>query len=446
MQKMELPKSCKMRQPKVIEKSLSHKLHEARCSQSKPIQSDLHKILHGIDSAEANLHVSQAMTDDQMTRKSSLSDLVGEPKIWSRLSKYDCYLLVVSVHAVPTTESSDGVKPHHPNFHSWKSKSCRSASDSCGDEQLESGVGALVSCETTQQQSFQEGLRQAELSLRKLLLGNLIILPAMSTLNIFLELLNSFPKKSLERCSRKKLLILDINGLLADIVYPAPKGYKADTKIAGRAIFKRPSCSDFLQFCLERFDVGIWSSRSKKIVDRVVEYLLGDMKHHLVFCWDLSHCTESKFRSLENQHKTLVFKELRKIWEKYDPDLPWEKGDYDESNTLLLDDSPYKALLNPLHTAIFPVTYDFKDGETDNSIGRGGNICAYLEELAKAENVQEYVRNHPFGQSAINERSISWSFYKKVIEKQSKVATELDNISSHFLLNSGSVGTAGSRL
>lgn len=63
---------------------------------------------------------------------------------------------------------------------------------------------------------------------------------------------------------------------------------------------------------------------------------------------DLSHCTATGFRTLENRHKTLVFKELRRIWEKHDPSLPWEKGVYNESNTLLLDDSPYKALLNPV--------------------------------------------------------------------------------------------------
>lgn len=44
----------------------------------------------------------------------------------------------------------------------------------------------------------------------------------------------SFPRLPFSR-SRKKLLILDINGLLADIVSPPPKEYKADTKIARRA-------------------------------------------------------------------------------------------------------------------------------------------------------------------------------------------------------------------
>lgn len=69
----------------------------------------------------------------------------------------------------------------------------------------------------------------------------------------------------------------------------------------------------------------------------------------LLISQDLSYCTGSNFRTLENKHKALVFKELRKVWESYDdPDLPWKKGEFDESNTLLLDDTPYKALLNPV--------------------------------------------------------------------------------------------------
>lgn len=37
------------------------------------------------------------------------------------------------------------------------------------------------------------------------------------------------------RYTGKKLLILDINGLIADIVSPPPKGFASDIRIAGRA-------------------------------------------------------------------------------------------------------------------------------------------------------------------------------------------------------------------
>lgn len=223
----------------------------------------------------------------------------------------------------------------------------------------------------------------------------------------------TFPRLPFRRL-RKKLLILDINGLLADIVSPPPKEHKADTKIARRAVFRRPACRDFLKFCFERFEVGIWSSRSERIATRVIDYLMGDMKHKLLFCWDLSQCTATGFRTLENRHKTLVFKELRRLWEKHDPDLPWEKGEYNELNTLLLDDSPYKALLNPAYTAVFPHPYKFGDGG-DNSLGAGGDLRVYLEELSAAEDVQKFVEKNPFGQRPITENSASWDFYLEVI-------------------------------
>ncbi|XP_009620733.1 uncharacterized protein [Nicotiana tomentosiformis] len=213
---------------------------------------------------------------------------------------------------------------------------------------------------------------------------------------------------------RRKLLILDVNGLLADVVNPPPKDCNPDACFSRRAIFKRPYCDDFLKFCFERFDVGIWSSRSKKIIVKVVDYLLGNMKHKLLFCWDMSHSTQTMFKTLDNKHKPLVCKELSKVWDRYDPDLPWERGDYDESNTLLLDDSPYKALLNPAHTAIFPHSYNFKV-ENDDSLGPGGDLRIYLEELLKAEHVQKYVEQHPFGQRAIDDTSSDWKFYSDVL-------------------------------
>lgn len=64
---------------------------------------------------------------------------------------------------------------------------------------------------------------------------------------------------------------------------------------------------------------------------------------------DLSKCTGTGFYTLENKTKPLVLKELKKLWD----DLPWrQQGEFSPSNTLLLDDSPYKALRNPVRTAL----------------------------------------------------------------------------------------------
>lgn len=47
--------------------------------------------------------------------------------------------------------------------------------------------------------------------------------------------------------------------------------------------------------------------------------------------------------------------------------------------------------------------------------GPEGDIRAYLEELSVAEDIQEFVEQHPFGQKPINETNESWGFYLKVL-------------------------------
>ncbi|KAL5751472.1 hypothetical protein ACOSP7_026075 [Xanthoceras sorbifolium] len=254
---------------------------------------------------------------------------------------------------------------------------------------------------------------------------------------------NNLPQKShpsIERACvghcKKKLLVLDVNGLLADIVSYASCGYKPDTTIAKKAVFKRPYCDDFLRFCFERFNVGVWSSRIRRNVEAVVTFLMGDSRFNLLFTWDASHCSNTGLNTIENKNKPLVMKELKKLWDKLEPGLPWEKGEYNETNTLLLDDSPYKALRNPAHTAIFPYSYEHKDAN-DSSLGPGGDLRLYLEGLAAAENVQEYVRQNPFGQRAITESSPSWGFYSKIID--TKRSQPQDDSSTSSVANSNVV-------
>ncbi|KAH1156330.1 hypothetical protein GLYMA_18G269100v4 [Glycine max] len=214
-------------------------------------------------------------------------------------------------------------------------------------------------------------------------------------------------------CLKKKLIILDLNGLLVDIVSPPPKYRKPDAMVGKKAMFKRPFYLEFLNFCFEKFEVAVWSSRTKKNINNVINRLMGNMKERLLFCWDLSYCTKTSFKTLENKQKPLVFKDLRKIWEKHDSNLPWEKGYFNQSNTLLLDDSPYKP-----YNSVFPRTFRFQN-ESDNSLAVGGDLRQYLDGLANAENMVKYVEQHPFGQEAINERSQSWNFYLKVIDSLS---------------------------
>ncbi|KAJ4835209.1 hypothetical protein Tsubulata_026386, partial [Turnera subulata] len=191
----------------------------------------------------------------------------------------------------------------------------------------------------------------------------------------------ALPSRIQLRSSKKKLLILYLNGVLVDMVSDYPSDYKPD-----KIISRRGGENGFnLVLFFPRNIIVIVNSLTKSLVvqNRRID--------------DSSHCTKTQSYTLENPYKVLVFKDLKRIWEKHDRELPWEKGYYNESNTVLLDDSPYKALLNP--------------NRNDRSLG--GDLRIYLEELTEADDVQKYVEQHPFGQPAITESSESWDFYNQ---------------------------------
>ncbi|KAL6880319.1 hypothetical protein ACP4OV_011884 [Aristida adscensionis] len=203
------------------------------------------------------------------------------------------------------------------------------------------------------------------------------------------------PRVSSPRVRRKKLLILDINGVLADINKDWHNSHRAHAKIRGQS--------------------GIWSSRLRQNVDAVIDLLLKDLKQNLLFSWDASKCTDTQYNTPGFKRKPLVLKEMYKLWNKEGADLPWDKGEYSPSNTLLIDDSPYKALRNPPYTAIFPYPYSYKN-KRDDSLGRYGDLRLYLKKLATADDVQRYVKEHPFGQPAITKSDPDWSFYVRIVD------------------------------
>jgi len=51
-------------------------------------------------------------------------------------------------------------------------------------------------------------------------------------------------------------------------------------------------------------------------------------------------CTDSGYKTLENRYKPLFFKDLSKVFKCF-------KG-FSASNTIFIDDEPYKALRNPV--------------------------------------------------------------------------------------------------
>ncbi|GAV73803.1 NIF domain-containing protein [Cephalotus follicularis] len=222
-------------------------------------------------------------------------------------------------------------------------------------------------------------------------------------LGLLLKKMNIGPKK--------KLLVLSLNGLLVHRDFcrdfaRIPKNRTFDGRYGNHLVYKRPFSDDFVRFCFERFEVGIWSSAIERNVGAVLDIVLGGLRQRLQFVFDQEECTNSGFKALEKKEKPLFLKELRTVWLK--------GFKYSASDTLLIDDKPYKALLNPPNTGIFPWPYD-PNNVDDNALDPKGELCQYLDGLADAENVPSYVKENPFGQQAVSPAHPDWEYYSKVL-------------------------------
>ncbi|KAF5737493.1 hypothetical protein HS088_TW13G00374 [Tripterygium wilfordii] len=228
------------------------------------------------------------------------------------------------------------------------------------------------------------------------------------------------PLEKLSLGPKKKLIVLSLGGVLCERVCrrdtsKIPRNRSPDASYGSMLVYKRPYVEDFIKFCLEKFEVGIWSSAREWYLDDALNCIMSGLRSKLLFAWDQTYSNNTGFSTLENKNKPIFLKELNKIWEK----KSLCKGKFSSSNTLLIDVNPYRALLNPPHTTIFPSEYKVNQAG-DDALGRNGALRVYLDGLANADNVPSYVKEHPFGQPPVSATHRDWVYYSKIIRSLGK--------------------------
>ncbi|XP_069145150.1 uncharacterized protein [Solanum lycopersicum] len=237
-----------------------------------------------------------------------------------------------------------------------------------------------------------------------------------------LEKLNLGPKK--------KLLVLNLGGLLVDRVHrrneSTVRRYTPDLSHGNFLVFKRPYCDQFMKFCLERFEVGLWSSAMDRNVEPILDNIMIGLRKKLVFVWDQDKCIDSGFSTVEKKNKPIFLKKLKKIWENN-----YYGSRFSESNTLLIDDEPHVALLNPPNTGVFPPAYKVKNNR-DTFLDAKGEMHEFLEGLVDADDVPTYVKGHQFGQPAITNTHKDWDYYSKIIRDVEDPSFGCSDYESHY--------------
>lgn len=171
------------------------------------------------------------------------------------------------------------------------------------------------------------------------------------------------------------------------------KDVAENAKVGQFYVYDRPHMREFIAWVHSKFEVGVWSSANARNTQNLVDYVWGEQRNKVSFVWGQEKCSNVGVAPSATQARPMFLKELRRVWK-----LKKKTGlaRFNESNTLLIDDSPYKAILNPEHTAIHPRGFTVERLETDDMLGENGALRRYLEELSTAESIPDFVRANPW--------------------------------------------------
>lgn len=180
----------------------------------------------------------------------------------------------------------------------------------------------------------------------------------------------------------RQLIILDLNGtILARERGRAHSGSLSPTP--------RPGLGLFLRYLFANFNVMVWSSAQPDNVRMMVRALFSpSQKAELLALWgrDTLGLTKQQFSA-----KTQVYKRLERVWEgQYKIPHSEEGCTWDQTNTMLLDDSKLKAKGQPWNHIEMPEFSGTKDEqEQDRALYA---LVGYLEEVKWSGNVSAFIR------------------------------------------------------
>ncbi|KAI9202768.1 HAD-like domain-containing protein [Polychytrium aggregatum] len=165
---------------------------------------------------------------------------------------------------------------------------------------------------------------------------------------------------------RKLLLILDLNGVLIDRLVTSQDKSAAQANPFNQQlpsfscnqcyIHIRPFLRTFLDFIFEHFYVATWTSAKQQNAKNIIWILFQERCHRLVFKYYQTECTDSG--RVSGRGKPEFIKELSNIWRN-----PLY-SQWNQSNTLIIDDSSHKSQLNAANSLLVP-TFTVRSGSID---------------------------------------------------------------------------------
>lgn len=193
---------------------------------------------------------------------------------------------------------------------------------------------------------------------------------------------NQGPTPSL--LARHLLVVIDLNGTL---LYRPNR--KNPTKFTAR-----PHAEKFLQYCVDTFSVIIWSSaKSQNVIPMCQTILTPKLRQKVIAIWGRE---TFGLTGQDYNMRVQCYKRLTKLWG--DPKIAASHPDtqnggrWDQTNTVLIDDSSEKARSEPYNLIEIPEFFG-DDKEVGDVLPQ---VHDYLNFLSMHENVSATIRHSPF--------------------------------------------------
>ncbi|PQE16582.1 phospho phosphatase protein [Rutstroemia sp. NJR-2017a BBW] len=189
---------------------------------------------------------------------------------------------------------------------------------------------------------------------------------------------------------RHLLVVIDLNGTLL---------YRPNRKLPTK-FTPRPHAQKFLEYCVDTFTVVIWSSARQENVEPMCQTILTPrLRQKVVAIWGRESFNLSP--SDYNQ-RVQCYKRLTTLWMNTGiaashPDFA-RGGRWDQTNTVLIDDSSEKARSEPFNLVEIPEFFG-DHREVGDILPQ---VHDYLNFLSLHENVSATIRNQPFRARAGN--------------------------------------------
>ncbi|MCJ1247826.1 hypothetical protein MMC30_005041 [Trapelia coarctata] len=194
------------------------------------------------------------------------------------------------------------------------------------------------------------------------------------------------------------LLVLDLNGTLV---------YRKTPSIN---FTPRPFLSHFLEYCMTDHSVFVWSSARPQNVNRICSTIFtASQRRDVIAEWGRDTLELS---SKDYDDHVQVYKRLDRIWNNETVQMRHPQyaqgGRWSQSNTVLIDDSMYKAAKQPYSHLEIPEYLGPAKAKKTGQDGDDvlGQVVAYLEEARKWDDVSRFIKQRKFRMNA--EQSWDW--------------------------------------